>query len=199
MASSSINLANKLPDFGVLKKNESGDLRAQLAGNAESGATRTDAQPNVGALGNLIPDLSFDRVMSEALAAVHAAEHSDQVKLRKKSREKKGVGTVDQVGESPLYAQGVPTGVQGAAGEGDADNLNKVPLQMFLNKAVLALDNISRQEFRVNNLITDFIEGRVNEDEVVVETAKFNLQMTMIVSIIQTAVQEFKQITQIPL
>ena len=93
-----------------------------------------------------------------------------------------------------VYAQ---VGVQGAAADADLAIINRVPLQMFLDKTVESLDLLSKQEFRVNDLIEGFVEGRVSEDEVIVETAKLNLSMQMVTTIVQSAVTAFKEILQI--
>ena len=57
---------------------------------------------------------------------------------------------------------------------------------------------MSKQEARVNDLMDRFIKGTVSEDEVVLETAKLNLSISMVTTIVQSAVQTFKEIQQIP-
>ena len=42
-----------------------------------------------------------------------------------------------------------------------------------------------------------FVKGTVSEDEVVLETAKLNLSISMVTTV-QSAVQTFKEIQQIP-
>ena len=42
-----------------------------------------------------------------------------------------------------------------------------------------------------------FVKGAVSEDEVVLETAKLNLSISMVTTIVQSAVQTFKEIQQI--
>lgn len=73
-----------------------------------------------------------------------------------------------------------------------------VPIQAVFNRLIANLSDISDQERRVNVLIEAFIRGEVSEDEVVLETAKLNLMMSMITTLIQTGVQTFKEILQIP-
>ena len=50
----------------------------------------------------------------------------------------------------------------------------------------------------MNDLIDAFVDGKVSEDEVVLETAKLNLSISMVTTIVQSAVQTFKEIQQIP-
>ena len=66
------------------------------------------------------------------------------------------------------------TGVANNTAQGDPKNLNIVPLQIFLDNAIRALSRVSRQESKVNDLIEQFVEGKVSEDEVVSRT-KLNL------------------------
>ena len=73
-----------------------------------------------------------------------------------------------------------------------------MPLQIFLDNAIKSLERVSKQEFRVNNLMDQFVKGEVSEDEVVLETAKLNLSISMVTTIVQSAVQTFKEIQQIP-
>ena len=73
-----------------------------------------------------------------------------------------------------------------------------MPLQIFLDNAIKSLENVSKQESRVNNLMEQFVKGTVSEDEVVLETAKLNLSISMVTTIVQSAVQTFKEIQQIP-
>ncbi|RAP31989.1 hypothetical protein DID77_04845 [Candidatus Marinamargulisbacteria bacterium SCGC AG-439-L15] len=140
--------------------------------------------------------MSFDQVLGQALASIQGAEMTNQFKIDKKKKLTETVGNVDDV-----KAQATPfaTGVNQAALQMRPETLNQVPFQIFLDKIVGALVNVSEQEFKVNDLIERFVQGQVTEDEVIIETAKFNLIMSMIVSIVQSAIQEFKTIQQIPI
>ena len=69
-----------------------------------------------------------------------------------------------------------------------------MPLQIFLDNAIKSLERVNKQEFRVNNLMDQFVKGEVSEDEVVLETAKLNLAISMVTTIVQSAVQTFKEI-----
>jgi len=89
-------------------------------------------------------------------------------------------------------------GVVQNAGNANPKDIAIVPLQIFLDNAIRSLQNVSRQEFRVNDLMDGFVKGEVSEDEVVLETAKLNLAVSMVTTIVQSAVQTFKEIQQIP-
>ena len=97
-----------------------------------------------------------------------------------------------------IYLAQVNNGVVGNAQTAKPDNLNIVPLQIFLDNAIKSLERVSKQEFKVNNLMDQFVKGEVSEDEVVLETAKLNLAISMVTTIVQSAVQTFKEIQQIP-
>jgi hypothetical protein len=148
----------------------------------------------LGALSSLIP---FDRFYKEAVSAIHGLENSDQFKLDKKKR----LAAVSESAMSPLQegekiAQ-APAGVNQQALQAVPNQVNATPMQLFFDKTVSVLQRVSQREFRMNDLMDGFVEGRVSEDEVIIETAKLNLEMSMLVSIIQTSVQEFKGIQQI--
>ena len=135
----------------------------------------------------------FNSVFKEAAAAmsnVNTNEWSD------KEKEKEIEISLDKVDRASL-AQ-LNQGVAQNAMVANPAKLNIVPLQVFLDNAILALDKVSKQEFRVNNLMDQFVEGKISEDEVVLETAKLNLSISMVTTIVQSAVQTFKEIQNIP-
>lgn len=119
-----------------------------------------------------------------------------RLKKRGKNSGKIDTMSLDKIDKTSLAQlnQGV---VQNAAGA-NAKDVNIVPLQIFLDNAIRSLENVSKQEARVNNLMDQFIMGTVSEDEVVLETAKLNLSISMVTTIVQSAVQTFKEIQQIP-
>ena len=105
----------------------------------------------------------------------------------------------EEVFSENVFAQeGYVGGVMANAQDAELDQLNTVPLQFFIEKAVVALDDLSQLEFRANDLIDGYIQGTVTEDEVVIETAKLKLAMSMVTNIVQTVVQTFKEIQNIP-
>lgn len=158
-------------------------------------------------LSQLSKTLDFSNVFSEIMAGSHGMVSGTQLEQERKKRINDTANNVVKDIDSALGVRGennvlaqvqdVQPGVQGAAADADVQVLNRVPLQMFLDKTIDALDSLSRQEFRVNDLIEGFVDGRVSEDEVIVETAKLNLSMQMVTTIVQSAVQSFKEILQI--
>lgn len=145
---------------------------------------------------NLIGE--FNSIFKEAAAAaVNVGVNEWAIKeKRKKNSEATNTLSLDKIDRSSL-AQ-LNQGVTQNAANANAKDVNIVPLQIFLDNAIRSLENVSKQEARVNNLMDQFIKGTVSEDEVVLETAKLNLSISMVTTIVQSAVQTFKEIQQIP-
>ncbi len=140
----------------------------------------------------------FNSVFKEASAAaanINSNEWSIKEKKKKKLNEMDTM-TLDKIDRASL-AQ-LNQGVAANAANANLENINIVPLQVFLDNAIRSLENVSKQEARMNNLIDQFVAGKVSEDEVVLETAKLNLSISMVTTIVQSAVQTFKEIQQIP-
>ncbi|RAP33539.1 hypothetical protein DID75_01880 [Candidatus Marinamargulisbacteria bacterium SCGC AG-410-N11] len=87
-----------------------------------------------------------------------------------------------------------------------ADNVNEIgiqagrlevtPFQMFLDKAVEALESISDLEFKVNDLTEQYVQGKASIDEVSIEATKLNLAVSFATTVITTASQTFMEITK---
>ncbi len=77
------------------------------------------------------------------------------------------------------------------------NRLDVTPFQVFIDKAVDALEGLSEMEFRVNDLIEQFLRGKVSVDEVAMEAAKLNLAVSFATSVVTTATQTFKEVQQI--
>lgn len=158
-----------------------------------------EAAKNIGKKA-LSPELlgEFNSIFKEASAAAANIDTNEWVIKEKKKKKQQNIDTItlDKVDRTSLAQlnQGV---VQNAANAKPQD-VNIVPLQIFLDNAIRSLENVSKQEARVNDLMDRFIKGTVSEDEVVLETAKLNLSISMVTTIVQSAVQTFKEIQQIP-
>jgi len=76
------------------------------------------------------------------------------------------------------------------------ERLEKTPFQVFIDKAVESLEDISAMEFKVNDLIEGHIKGEVSIDEVSIETSKLNLAMSFVTTVLSSATQTFKELTQ---
>ena len=137
----------------------------------------------------------FNSVFKEAAAAVANIDSNELEKKRTKQIKETDQISLDKIDRAYLaQLEGVNENAQTAP----VKELNIVPLQIFLDNAIKSLERVSKQEFRMNDLIDGFVEGKVSEDEVVLETAKLNLSISMVTTIVQSAVQTFKEIQQIP-
>ncbi|MEK9727157.1 MAG: flagellar hook-basal body complex protein FliE [Candidatus Margulisiibacteriota bacterium] len=143
----------------------------------------------------------FNSVFKEATAAVGNISGNELEKKRAKQISDQ-TSQIDKLSlerlDKSYLAQLNPVGVNENAENANTKELNIVPLQIFLDNAIKSLEQVSQQEFRMNNLIDGFVQGKVSEDEVVLETAKLNLSISMVTTIVQSAVQTFKEIQQIP-
>lgn len=70
------------------------------------------------------------------------------------------------------------------------------PFEDILGKAVDALEGVSRQEFRTNQLIDQYVRGEADLQDVMVESSKTSIIVQLAVTTITTAVNTFKEITQ---
>tara|TARA_B100000131_G_C18062445_1_gene591048 strand:+ start:441 stop:1004 length:564 start_codon:yes stop_codon:yes gene_type:complete len=77
------------------------------------------------------------------------------------------------------------------------NRMEVTPFQMLIDKAVEVLESISTMEYRVNDLTEQYIEGKVSLDEVSVETMKLNLAVSFATTVLSSATQTFKEITQL--
>ena len=137
----------------------------------------------------------FNSVFKEATAAMSNVDNELEKKRTKQISNERNI-SLDKIDQA-YFAQVNPGVVQNAQAA-NAKDLNIVPLQIFLDNAIKSLENVSKQEFRVNDLMKKFVKGEVSEDQVVLETAKLNLAISMVTTIVQSAVQTFKEIQQIP-
>ena len=69
------------------------------------------------------------------------------------------------------------------------------PFQLFLDKSIEVLENISSQEARVNDLTEKYIAGKISIDEVSIESVKLNMAITFVTTVITTAATTLKELT----
>ena len=81
----------------------------------------------------------------------------------------------------------------------NTNRIETTPFQMIIDKAVEVLESISNMEYRVNDLTEQYIEGKISLDEVSVETMKLNLAVSFITTLLSSATQSLKEVTQIAL
>jgi flagellar hook-basal body complex protein FliE len=84
--------------------------------------------------------------------------------------------------------------------ESDADQnlrtkrLDQTPFQLFLDKVVDMLESVSTMEFKVNDLTEQYIRGEASIDEVSMETAKLNLSISFVTTVITQTKDTLKEI-----
>jgi flagellar hook-basal body complex protein FliE len=82
-----------------------------------------------------------------------------------------------------------------------APKLSRPPLtgnvfEDVLAKAVESLEKVSNTEFYANQLIEQYIAGEADLQDVMVATSKMSLMVQLAVTTVTTAVNTFKEITQ---
>ncbi|MBT6121077.1 hypothetical protein HOH45_06405 [bacterium] len=80
-----------------------------------------------------------------------------------------------------------------------SNKFETTPFQVLIDKSIDALEGLSNMEYRVNDLIEQFIQGKASIDEVSMETAKLNLAVSFATTVITTATATFKEIQQTPI
>ena len=70
------------------------------------------------------------------------------------------------------------------------------PFEDILSKAVDALEGVSRQEFHTNQLINKYVQGEADLQDVMVESSKASIMVQLAVTTVTSAVNTFKEITQ---
>ncbi|RAP28743.1 hypothetical protein DID76_04435 [Candidatus Marinamargulisbacteria bacterium SCGC AG-414-C22] len=71
------------------------------------------------------------------------------------------------------------------------------PFQIFMDKSFEVLENVSKLDRRVNDLTEQFMRGEVSVDEVGFEMSKLNLAISFATTVLSSATQTFKEITQL--
>jgi flagellar hook-basal body complex protein FliE len=68
-----------------------------------------------------------------------------------------------------------------------------------LGRAVDALNGVSQSEINANQLIDQYIAGKVELSDVMLATSKMTVAVQLAVTTITSAVSTFKEITQMPI
>jgi flagellar hook-basal body complex protein FliE len=79
-----------------------------------------------------------------------------------------------------------------------SNKLETTPFQLFIDKAVESLENLSTTEMRVNDLIEQYIEGKVSIEEVSTETAKLSMAISFATTVVTQITTTFKEIQNLP-
>lgn len=77
-----------------------------------------------------------------------------------------------------------------------AGELKTSPFEDILSQAVNALDGVSQQEIKANQMIDSYLKGTVELSDVMLETSKLGIMVQLAVTTVNTAVSTFKEITQ---
>ena len=105
------------------------------------------------------------------------------------------------LGEDELFAQAPVApgaGITPTAAAPAAENVN-FSGNMFddiLSKTIQSLENVSRSEVYANNLVSGYVKGEVELQEVMAAQAKMSIMVQMAVTTINSAVNTFKEVTQ---
>ena len=70
------------------------------------------------------------------------------------------------------------------------------PFDDILGKAVNALEGVGKMENQTNTMVNQYIAGNAELSDVMIQTAKMNLVVTLAVTTVTSAVNTFKEITQ---
>lgn len=65
-----------------------------------------------------------------------------------------------------------------------------------LSKAVEALNGVSQQEIYANQMIDRYTRGEVDMADVMLVTSKMNIMVNLAVTVVNSAVTSFKEVTQ---
>ena len=72
----------------------------------------------------------------------------------------------------------------------------RTPFEDILDKAVGSLEGVSKMENQTNELINRYVEGNADLSEVMIATSKMSLAVQLAVTAVTSAVNTFKEITQ---
>jgi flagellar hook-basal body complex protein FliE len=90
---------------------------------------------------------------------------------------------------------GQPLNAQSVNIEGLRSNqLDTTPFQLFMDKSIEALEGLSKMEFRTNDLMDQYAQGKVSIEEVSIETQKLSLAISFATTVISQATSIFKEI-----
>lgn len=77
--------------------------------------------------------------------------------------------------------------------------MTQAPFQIMLEEAVESLQNISKIEFKTNDLIKKYSEKKASVEDVMLSVNELSLAISLASTVVTTAVQSFKEIQQMPI
>lgn len=94
------------------------------------------------------------------------------------------------------YMSEAPQAVMGAAEPNKSVKFTGNPFEDVLAKAIDSLEGISRSETYANQLIDNYLNGKVELHEVMLAQSKMSIIVQLAVTTINSAVTSFKELTQ---
>ncbi|RAP28738.1 hypothetical protein DID78_04695 [Candidatus Marinamargulisbacteria bacterium SCGC AG-343-D04] len=177
------------------------------------GVNSSSSSINNNVRGSVAPKIPFQNVLDDVLKN----SHNEEVKgIEYNFNQKRRIDSKDKFSE--LIAQGVPTqNIENVfqdienrrrrqINQTEEENpelalstnrMDVTPFQMFIDKAVEVLESISEQDYKVNDLTEQYLQGKVSIDEVSMEITKLNLAVSFATTVLSSVTQTFKEITQI--
>ncbi len=76
---------------------------------------------------------------------------------------------------------------------------NDTPFQVMLDAALGGLQKVSEMENQANANITNYANGQIGMDEMMMEMAKVSLALELTTSVVNQLVTAFKEVQQMPL
>ena len=165
-------------------------------------------QPQGAGAPNVRPDISFDAVLDKAMHT-QPKEATAQVPINPMATLPIKPTLTNQ--ESALFAQAItqeetervrrrrrnqeqlnPEDINESALK--ANKLDITPFQLFMDRVVELLEGVSQMEFKVNDLTQKYIRGEASIDEVSIETAKLNLSVSFVTTVVTQAKDTFKEL-----
>jgi flagellar hook-basal body complex protein FliE len=101
----------------------------------------------------------------------------------------------DFLAQAPIITPAAPAAPQ-APGTGQV-GLTGNAFDDILNKSIEALNGVSRSEMYANQMIDKYLHGQADLQDVMVAQSKMSVMTTLAVTTVNTAVNTFKEITQI--
>lgn len=100
------------------------------------------------------------------------------------------------LGDDTLVAQTPAAPPTPAAAPAESPYFKTSPFEDILGKAIDALEGISQSETYANQLIDKYVRGQADLQDVMTTTSKLNILVQLAVTTVNTAVNTFKEITQ---
>lgn len=78
------------------------------------------------------------------------------------------------------------------------DIIKSSPFQNILDRAVESLNSVSNQEIKTGKLLDGYLAGKVGLEEIMIEVEKTSLSVQLSITVVNSGVQAFKELLQMP-